>query len=95
MPFKSNLLQRQVPTWESNLGLYLRPISLQLEVGPEPHSKDVNGSVTLVEGLWQGIITLPGTDLQTFAFVKIDFGSCYSTRPSSQPLRPGGGIQRR
>ena len=72
------------PPWKpgSNLGihlsLYLRPISLQLEVGSEPHLEDADGSVTLAKGLWQGIAAPPRTELQAFAFVKLDLGSCYS-----------------
>ena len=57
--------------------LYLRPISLQLEVGPESHPEDADESVTPAEGLWQDIATPPSTELQTFAFVKIDLGSYY------------------
>ena len=57
------------------LGLYLRPISLQLEVGPEPHSEDADRSVTPAEEPWKCIPTRPGTGLQAFAFVKIDLGS--------------------
>ena len=59
-----------------DLGLYFRPISLQLEVGPEPHPKDADGSVTPAEGPWKGIATSPSTEPQTFALVKIDLDSC-------------------
>ena len=54
--------------------MYFRPISLQLEVGPKPHPKDADGSVTLAEGPWNSIATPPSTEPQTFAFVKIDLG---------------------
>ena len=40
--------------------------------------KDADGSVTPAEGPWQGIDNRPSTEPQTFAFVKIDLGSCYS-----------------
>ena len=56
--------------------MYFRPISLQLEVGPEPHPEDADGSATPAEGPWKSIATHPSTELQTFAFVKIDLGSC-------------------
>ena len=56
--------------------MYFRPISLQLEVGPEPHPKDADGSVTPAEGHWKGIAIPPRTEPQAFAFVKIDLGSC-------------------
>ena len=56
--------------------MYFRPISLQLVVGPEPHPEDADGSVTPAEGPWKSSATPPSTEPQTFAFVKIDFGSC-------------------
>ena len=56
--------------------MYFRPISLQLEVGPKPHPKDADGSVTPAEGPWKSIATPPITEPQTFAFVKIDLGPC-------------------
>ena len=56
--------------------MYLRPISLQLEVGPKPHPKDADGSVTPVEGPWKSIATPPSNEPQTFAFFKIDLGPC-------------------
>ena len=46
-------------------------------VGPEPHPEDADESVTPAEGPWKGITTPPSTEPQTFAFVKIDLGSCY------------------
>ena len=58
--------------------MYLRPISLQLEVGLELVHEDVDGSVAPAEGHWLGIATRPGTVPQTFTFVKIDLGSSYS-----------------
>ena len=45
-----------------------------MEVRPEPHPKDADGSVNTAEGR---ITTPPSTEPQTFAFVKIDLGSCY------------------
>ena len=56
--------------------MYFRPISLQLEVGPKPHPKDADGSVTPAEKPWKSIATRPSTEPQTFAFVKIDLGPC-------------------
>ena len=56
--------------------MYFRPISLQLEVGPKPHPKDADGSVTPAEGPWKSIATPQSTEQQTFAFVKIDLGPC-------------------
>ena len=56
--------------------MYFRPISLQLEVGPKPHPKNADGSVTPAEGPWKSIATPPSTEPQTFAFVKIDLGPC-------------------
>ena len=56
--------------------MYFRPISLQLEVGPKPHPEDADGSVTPAEGPWKSIATPPSTELQIFAFVKIDLGPC-------------------
>ncbi len=57
--------------------MYFRPISLQSEVEAEPHAEDTDGSVDLAEGPWKGIATHLSTEVQTFAFVKIDLGSCY------------------
>ena len=48
-----------------------------LEAGPEPHPEDADGSVTPAEGSWQGNATPPGTHPQTFALIKIDFGTSY------------------
>ena len=48
----------------------------QLEVGPEPDPEDADGSTNPVEGPWKSIATPPSTEPQTFAFVKIDLGSC-------------------
>ena len=56
---------------------YLQPILLQLEAVPEPQSEDANGSVTPAEASSQGNATPPGTQPQTFALIKIDFGTCY------------------
>ena len=56
--------------------MYCRLISLQLVVRPKPHPKDADGSVTPTEGPWKSIATPPSTELQTFAFVKIDLGPC-------------------
>ena len=56
--------------------MYFRPISLQLEVRPEQHPEDADGSVTPAEGPWKSIDTHPNTEPQTFAFVKIELGSC-------------------
>ena len=71
--FKHKRLRSQVPIY---FGSYLQPISLQLEAGPEPHPEDANGPVTQAGGSWQGNATPPGTQLQTFAIIKIDFGTC-------------------
>ena len=72
LPFKENLLESQIPTWAFTLAC----TSDQLEVGLEPHPEDADGSVTPAEEPWKGIATPPSTEPQTFAFVKIDFGSC-------------------
>ena len=66
---KDNLLESQIPTWALTISMYFRPISLQLEVGPKPHPKDVDGSATPAEGPWKSIATPPSTEPQTFAFV--------------------------
>ncbi len=39
-----------------------------MEVGPEPHPKDADGSVTPAEGPWKSIATPPSTKPQTFTF---------------------------
>ena len=57
--------------------MYFRPISLQLEVEPEQHPEDSDGSVTRVEGPWKGIATPTSTEPQTFAFITIVLGSFY------------------
>ena len=69
-----------------HLSLYLRPISLQLEVGPEPHPEDADGFVTPAERPWKVIAAPPSTELQTFAFFKFDHGSCYSLVLSNRLL---------
>ena len=56
--------------------MYFRPISLQFEVVLEPHPEDADGSVTPAEGPWKSIATPPSTEQETFAFVKIELGSC-------------------
>ena len=68
------------------LGPYLQPISLQFKAGPEPHPKDADGSVTPAEGSWQRNATPPGTQLQTFALIKIYFGTCYFFVPLNRLL---------
>ena len=67
-------------------GLYLQPISLKLEAGPEPLPEYVDGSVSPAEGFWQGNATLPGTQPQTFALIKIDLGTCYFFVPLNHLL---------
>ena len=58
----------------------LRTISLKVRFPPERSPWFVLptnfGSVTPAEGPWKSIATPPSAELQTFAFVKIDLGSC-------------------
>ena len=54
-----------------------RPILLHLEAGSEPYPRDVDESVTPVEGSRLGNTTPPGTQPLTFALFKIYLGSCY------------------
>ena len=80
--FKENLLGSQVPTWASTLACTSDQFRSSLRLGP----KDADESFTPVEGLSQGITTSPSTELQTFAFVKIDLGSSYSFVLSNRSL---------
>ena len=57
------------------LSPYFRPISL--EAGPEIHPEDADGTVTPVEGHWQGDAPPLDTQPQAFALVKVDLGTCY------------------
>ena len=69
-----------------SVNLFLRPISLHLETGPEPHTEDAESSVTLAKRPWQGNATPPSTYPQTFALIKIDLGPCCLLIPCNRHL---------
>ena len=77
LPFKDNFLRSQAATWASTLACTSDKFhSSWKRVRTTPEDEDE--SVTPAEGPCQGIATRPGTKPQTFAFVKIVLGSCYS-----------------
>ena len=51
--------------------MYFRPISLQLEVGPEPHSEDADWSVTPAEEPWKVSIPLQAPSRKTSLLSKL------------------------
>ena len=83
LSFKDKRLRSHMDIY---LWQYLRPILLQLETGPEPHSEDTDGSVAPAERSWQGNATPPSTQLQIFTQIKIDLGSCFLLEPRNHLL---------
>ena len=78
LPFKDNLLESQVPTWALTFACTSDQFRSSCNSGPNHTPRMRTGPSLQREGSWKGIATRPGTEPQTFAFVKIDLGTCYS-----------------